>query len=728
MSPKESQQEASPLSADTTSPNHAAPDQAHPKDWNPAALPQPVSTAAETKNENSSLNVANEDPYGDLASLDKTKVQGVEGVEGAKGQQNPPADEVSRLAVKDDGNTHVGDTPLSSQKDATKPAPGKAPEKQPSPGASQEEWDEKQESSLEAAAQNEHFLSEDDGDRPDKDGRRESRPEIQGIMDQFEADSSDFEPQALKKTPTGGSIGGSLPVFQYPPRASSLTNIQAAAADGPASPDTVRSPQAPSISSASATHDPERASLSALPPTVSQPPPPAPDPEPDLPFDFHRFLEQLRHRTADPVAKFLRSFLQEFGKRPWMVHEQQKIISDFLSFIANRMAQCEIWKNVSDAEFDNAREGMEKLVMNRLYTQTFSPEIPPPEPIKTPTRRKPQTPTFGPGRKGQHQEDTERDEVLAQKIRIYGWVKEEHLDLPAFSDKGRKFLTLAQQELSKINSYRAPRDKVICVLNACKVLFGFLRNSSNDTSADSFIPLLIYTVLKAAPSSLVSNMQYILRFRNPDKLNGEAGYYMSSLMGAVQFIENLDRTSLTISDADFETEVEKAVSAIAERHERDEQRRSIDRLRLAADKAGPSRPEVTPRNSGDNRAGPTSEPDENATVVGLLRTIQKPLSTIGRFLTEPEPQSPPASAHGNKPGPVLTPQPAATPVRNSPMPQRTGIMGAIAGSGAIAPAPGAEADLQRQRLAAQDDAARQASAEVAEAHRLQRAEHQTVVE
>lgn len=27
-------------------------------------------------------------------------------------------------------------------------------------------------------------------------------------------------------------------------------------------------------------------------------------------------------------------------------------------------------------------------------------------------------------------------------------------------------------ELMKINGYRAPRDKVICILNCCKVIFG----------------------------------------------------------------------------------------------------------------------------------------------------------------------------------------------------------------------------------------------------------------
>lgn len=31
------------------------------------------------------------------------------------------------------------------------------------------------------------------------------------------------------------------------------------------------------------------------------------------------------------------------------------------------MREAEVWRNGSEAEFDNAMEGMEKLVMNRLY-------------------------------------------------------------------------------------------------------------------------------------------------------------------------------------------------------------------------------------------------------------------------------------------------------------------------------------------------------------------------
>lgn len=44
------------------------------------------------------------------------------------------------------------------------------------------------------------------------------------------------------------------------------------------------------------------------------------------------------------------------------------------------------------------------------------------------------------------------------------------------------------------------------------------------------MPLLIYVTLQANPEHVVSNVQYILRFRNQEKLGGEAGYYLSSLV------------------------------------------------------------------------------------------------------------------------------------------------------------------------------------------------------
>lgn len=569
----------------------------------------------------------------------------------------------------------------------------------------------------------------------DMAAERESQPEIDSIMTQFtdEAVAPRKDEIMSPRMEIAGTILGHG--TQFPPRRSSLEPLRPNQSQTSITgeQETGGAPPVPPKSPPSRVFSPSHPS-SPISARTSLPPP---EPEPDLPFDFHRFLEQLRHRTADPVAKFLRSFLTEFGKKQWMVHEQVKFIGDFLAFITNKMAQCEVWRDVSDAEFDNAKEGMEKLVMNRLYAQTFSPAIPlPAPPSRSKGKRKEADKALSSGRRGQHQEDVERDDILAQKIRIYSWVREEHLDIPPVGPNGKRYLNLAQQELLKIKGYRAPRDKVICVLNCCKLIFGLLKNSkSSDTSADSFVPLLIYVVLQANPEHLVSNIQYILRFRNQDKLGGEAGYYISSLSGAIQFIESLDRTTLTVSDEEFERNVEKAVSEIAERNNR--QSEELHRAALS-EKSTLSGPEVTPRNSMDaeyasprkqnnNRPGTsntftdsTTASEDSDAVAGLLRTIQRPLSTIGRIFSD---DGPTTSQRG-------TPPPNSTPRRLSPnvfQPPPRQSLDSEHPSSASESAPN-RAQRTTKKLTVEEAAARQASAEAAEAQRLRAQEHRNVVE
>lgn len=111
-------------------------------------------------------------------------------------------------------------------------------------------------------------------------------------------------------------------------------------------------------------------------------------------------------------------------------------------------------------------------------------------------------------------DDLERDSVLNQRIQLFAWILPCHLDLPVnppaptspptsqpmspassretiespssqkleSSDAKEKqkqrqaqgFLDFARRELLKINQYKAPRDKLICILNSCKVIFGNL--------------------------------------------------------------------------------------------------------------------------------------------------------------------------------------------------------------------------------------------------------------
>jgi hypothetical protein len=192
----------------------------------------------------------------------------------------------------------------------------------------------------------------------------------------------------------------------------------------------------------------------------------------------------------------------------------------------------------------------------------------------------------------------------------------------------------------------------------------------------------------------------------------------------VQFIENLDRTSLTISDEEFEQNVEAAVSAIAEKHEAEVAQ--APPLPQLPEKSSLSRPEVTPRHSmeGESSAPRKSTSsneydsgdglDEKAAMTGLLRTIQRPLSSIGRIFSEENSSS--------QSGPARTPLPGNTP-RLTPSPR-------VSTDRPRSPQQAATSreNNTRNRMTAEDSAARQASAEAAEAHRIQRAEHANVVE
>lgn len=175
-------------------------------------------------------------------------------------------------------------------------------------------------------------------------------------------------------------------------------------------------------------------------------------------------------------------------------------------------------------------------------------------------------------------------------------------------------------------------------------------------------------------------------------------------MGAIQFIENMDRTTLTITDEEFEKNVEAAVSTIAEKHLALSPR--VAQQPTFNEKVPLDQGQGAPRQSYDGGPSPRrstsmdEEPNtESQAISGLLKTFQKPLSTIGRMFTDEPGQS---SATGAAPrSPRLSAEDARDPNQRPP---------------------------SRHTLSVEEAAARQASAEAAEAQRLHRAEHANVVE
>lgn len=82
---------------------------------------------------------------------------------------------------------------------------------------------------------------------------------------------------------------------------------------------------------------------------------------------------------------------------------------------------------------------------------------------------------------------------------------------------------------------------------------GLMKHMEGDEGADVFLPLLIYVVIRTNPPRLISNVQYveittfksclilthisfiryISRFRSPEHLSSEAGYYLTNLVSCV---------------------------------------------------------------------------------------------------------------------------------------------------------------------------------------------------
>jgi hypothetical protein len=122
---------------------------------------------------------------------------------------------------------------------------------------------------------------------------------------------------------------------------------------------------------------------------------------------------------------------------------------------------------------------------------------------------------------------------------------------------------LAQKELQKINTYKAPRDKLVCILNCCRVINNLLLNVSlatndNPSGADDFLPILIYIVIKANPPQLHSNLLYISRYRHRSRLISEASYFYTNLVSAETFISTLEAKSLSMDKGEYEKQLQAA--------------------------------------------------------------------------------------------------------------------------------------------------------------------------
>ncbi|CAB3252048.1 unnamed protein product [Arctia plantaginis] len=152
-------------------------------------------------------------------------------------------------------------------------------------------------------------------------------------------------------------------------------------------------------------------------------------------------------------------------------------------------------------------------------------------------------------------DDERLDRAMSERIQQLSWVGEKHLEckLDRSNAECRQLLYKAISELLGMDSALSPGGKLSRVRRACRHVLRLCSHAA-PASADDLLPALIFTVLKANPPRLVSNINFVTRFCNAQRLmTGEGGYYFTNLCCAVSFIENLTAESLNMDKKEFDS-------------------------------------------------------------------------------------------------------------------------------------------------------------------------------
>jgi hypothetical protein len=233
-----------------------------------------------------------------------------------------------------------------------------------------------------------------------------------------------------------------------------------------------------------------------------------------------RFLAEHARKSQDSSATFLSELDKESSwdgdTMPGQNNPAAQKVQEFLRVLERKMRAHPLWSGSNEADWDKTVEGLEKFVMRKIEKYAFQPTS----------------------------KDRFLDNKLHRKIQSLSFLRQEHLEL---TRRGAPYLERWQHcgaELAKINRFRSPRDKIVCVLNCCRLIMSLLQDgdaSGPQVGADEFVPALIYVVLKTNPSNLHSNLEYIAAYRNPTKLKAEPGYFFTQIAMAVSFIQGLDQ-------------------------------------------------------------------------------------------------------------------------------------------------------------------------------------------
>ena len=230
---------------------------------------------------------------------------------------------------------------------------------------------------------------------------------------------------------------------------------------------------------------------------------------------LHNLTSVCTRNFLEKKEKALTSFMRFFQKAS-LSDEKVQLVDKFLEYLYKCMDSDAVWQMASEEVVDHSRLVVERAVMSQVYMIAFFPN---------------------------GDVDVLRDKVLSQHInRLSRVVTLTHKDLkiPKIYHSEAPW-PAAQEEILTINAFKTPKEKVQCVVRTCTIIMSLLSLAQDKSvpAADDLMPVLVYVMIQANPSSLLSTVQYVSSFYE-SHFEGEEAYWWTQFSAVIEFIKTME--------------------------------------------------------------------------------------------------------------------------------------------------------------------------------------------
>ena len=190
-------------------------------------------------------------------------------------------------------------------------------------------------------------------------------------------------------------------------------------------------------------------------------------------------------------------------------------VNTFLSIVESNVKEYPIFKKLTAKELEYIKFEINNYFLGRIYMKVF-----PREP------------------------DTE-DLKINNKCVLLSWIEPQHI-IPNKNIILNNFVADTTRYINKMQMEKSPIKKIEAILKVSEIIQSTIvfSTGNNESGVDDALPFLEYAVIKAAPTYLYSNVNYLENFLDPMLKKAKYGMILTQLHLIVEAISNFDSKNL----------------------------------------------------------------------------------------------------------------------------------------------------------------------------------------